>query len=151
MPCQRPGPRIRHPAGRIPPVPSNSCLATSPETYPPASSPTIQQYQNPIQNPYPFVPRPPQTPAAHLKPLYRNWRGGRIPRLISGFVGRVTSDRMLAFHGQSLPDPMRWRGESLKTTHDHFAQWERAVQEVFVRPGRPTSGARQMWLQSSLR
>jgi hypothetical protein len=29
------------------------------------------QYQNPVRNPYPSVPRPPQTQAAHFKRLYR--------------------------------------------------------------------------------
>ena len=29
------------------------------------------EYQNPVRNPYGLMPRPPQTQAAHFKPLYR--------------------------------------------------------------------------------
>jgi hypothetical protein len=35
---------------------------------------------------------------------------------------RTVIPRVADLYGQSLPDPTRWRGESLKTTHDHFAQ-----------------------------
>jgi hypothetical protein len=34
----------------------------------------------------------------------------------------LRSGRIVAKTGQSLPDPLRRRGESLKTTHDHSAQ-----------------------------
>jgi hypothetical protein len=37
-------------------------------------------------------------------------------------------------YGQSLPDPLWWRGESPKGTHDHFPQRKLGPQEVFVRP-----------------
>ncbi len=30
--------------------------------------------------------------------------------------------RVSDLYGQSLPDPLWWRGESLKTTHDHSAR-----------------------------
>jgi hypothetical protein len=31
-----------------------------------------RKYQNGIRNPYGWLPRPPQTRAAHFKPFYRN-------------------------------------------------------------------------------
>ena len=58
---------------------------------------------------------------------------GRLPSTrIVGFtqpVGKVSSNAVSGqistiadLYGQSLPNPLRWRDESLKTTHDHFAQ-----------------------------
>ena len=36
--------------------------------------------------------------------------------------GHHCSERVVGITGQSLPDSLRRRGESLKTTHDHSAQ-----------------------------
>jgi len=52
---------------------SDYCL--SPNGTPQSGSETLpnllHKYQNPIQNAYPWLPRPPQSRAAHFKRLYR--------------------------------------------------------------------------------
>ena len=51
-------------------VNAHTALSSSRETL-------VRKYQKAIQNPY--QPRPPQTPAAHFKRLYRKRRGGQPP------------------------------------------------------------------------
>src|ERR1017187_3929553 len=53
-------------------------------------------------------PRPPQTPAAHFKRLYRNWRGSPVSLHPARELGRVTSDGVLTFfwhYGNPSPGP----------------------------------------------
>jgi hypothetical protein len=76
-----------------------------------------------------------------LSPNGKSWRKQRGQPCAMGRQGRIRQAKLathtnsslpgglrlsslgyIRISGQSLPDPMRWRGESLKTPKDHCAQ-----------------------------